>query len=94
MYLQYLCFMGTFFSILFNTRLYCFAGCLGTIVWTNAVLGVSYACVLYFCICTCSAQMSMFHLEKRSRNKLIVITIIIIIIIIILLLLLLLLYPA
>ena len=41
------------------------------IVWTHAVLGVLYACVLYFCICTCSVQLSMFHMERRSRNTLI-----------------------
>ena len=40
------------------------------IVWTPAVWGVLYACVLYFCICTCSAQSSMFHMEKRARNTL------------------------
>ena len=38
------------------------------IVSTHAVLGVSYACVLYFCICSCSGQLSMFHMERRSRN--------------------------
>ena len=47
------------------------------IVWTPAVLGVLYACVLYFCICTCSAQLSMFHMERHSRNTLIIIIIII-----------------
>ena len=41
------------------------------IVWTHAVLGVLYACVVNFCICTCSAQLSMFHMERRSRNTLI-----------------------
>ena len=45
-------------------------------VWTHAILGVLYACVLYFCICTCSAQLSMFHVEGHSRNMLFVITII------------------
>ena len=45
------------------------------IVWTPAVLGVLYACVLYFCICTCSAQLSMFHMERRSRNMFIIIII-------------------
>ena len=47
------------------------------IVWTPAVLGVLYACVLYFCICTCSVQLSMFHMERCSRNTLIIIIIII-----------------
>ena len=47
------------------------------IVWTHAVLGVLYACVLYFCICTCSAQLSMFHMERCSRNTVIIIIIII-----------------
>ena len=42
--------------------------------WTNAVLGVLYACVLYFCISTCSAQLIMFHMEKCSTNTLIIIT--------------------
>ena len=51
------------------------------IVWSHAVLGVSYACVTYFCICTCSAQLSMFHMERRPRNTLIIIIIIIIIIV-------------
>ena len=41
------------------------------IVWTSAVLGVLYACVLCFCICTCSTQ-NMFHMERRSRNTLII----------------------
>ena len=35
--IRYLGFMGTFFR--------CFVGCLSIIVWTPAVLGVSYACV-------------------------------------------------
>ena len=52
-------------------------------VWTHAVLGVLYACVLYFCICTSSAQLSMFHMERRSRNTIVIIIVIIIIIIII-----------
>ena len=43
---------------------------------THAVLGVLYACVLYFCICTCSAQLSMFHMERCLRNMIIVIIII------------------
>ena len=47
------------------------------IVWTPAVLGVLYVCVLNFCICTCSAQLSVFHMERRSRNTLIIIIIII-----------------
>ena len=29
------------------TQLYCLVGCLSMIVWTHAVLGVFYACVLY-----------------------------------------------
>ena len=62
--------MGTFFS-------YCLVGCLSMIVWTPAVLGVLYACVLYFCICTYSAQLSMFHMEKCTRNRLIIIIVII-----------------
>ena len=47
------------------------------IVGTHAVLGVSFAYVLYFSICTCSAQLSMFHMERHSRNTLIMILIII-----------------
>ena len=42
-----------------------------------AVLGVLYACVLYFCVYTCSAQLSMFHMERRYRNTIITIIIII-----------------
>ena len=64
-------YLGVFF-------LNCLVGCLSLIVWTPAVLGVLYVCVLYCCICTCSAQLSMFHMEKRSRNMLIIIIIIII----------------
>ena len=45
-------------------------------VYTPTVLGVLYACVLYFCICTCSAQLSMFHMERRSRNTLVIIIVI------------------
>ena len=56
----------------------CLVGCFSMIVWTPAVLGVFYVCILYFCICTCSAQLSMFHMERRSRNTLIIIIIIII----------------
>ena len=74
--IRYLGFMGTFF----NTHLYCLIGCLSMIVWTNAVLGVVDACVLYFCICTCSAQLSMFHMKGRSRNALIIIIIIVVVI--------------
>ena len=51
------------------------------IVWTNAVLSVLCAYVLYFCICTCSAQLSMFHMNRHSRNTTINSIIIIIIII-------------
>ena len=40
----------------------------------HGLLGVLYACVLYFCICTCSAQLSMFHMERRSRNTITTIT--------------------
>ena len=67
----YLGFYGYFWGF-FN----CLVGCLSTIVWTPAILGVLYACVLYFCICTCSAQLSMLHMEKHSRNTLIIIIII------------------
>ena len=51
--------------------------CLSMIVWTHAVLGVLYACVLHFCICTCLAQLRKFHMKRHSRNTLIVIIIII-----------------
>ena len=60
-------FYGYFFFFYF------LVGCLSMIVWTPAVLGVLYACVLYFYICTCSAQLSTFHMERRSRNTLITI---------------------
>ena len=42
-------------------------------VWTHAVVGVLYACVLHFYICTFSAQFGTFHMERRSGNTLIVI---------------------
>ena len=51
---------------------YRLVGCLSRIVWTPAVLGVSHACVLYFCMCTCSPQLIMFHVESRSRNTFII----------------------
>ena len=54
----------------------CLVGCFSMIIWTPTVLGVLYACVVYFCICTCSTQLSMFHMERRSRNTLIIIIII------------------
>ena len=47
------------------------------IVWTHAVLGVSFAYVLYFSMCTCAAHLSMFHMERHSRYMLIIILIII-----------------
>ena len=46
-------FIGTFFSCSF----YCSVGNLSMIVWTPAVWGVLYACVLHLCIFTCSAQL-------------------------------------
>ena len=66
-----------FFVFFSFTLIYCLVGCLSIIVWTPAVLGVFYACVLYFCICTCSTQLSMFHMERHSKNTLIIIMIII-----------------
>ena len=36
-------------------------------------LGVSYPCVLHFCICICSAQLSVFHMERRFKNTIIII---------------------
>ena len=66
-------FYGYFFFLLFFAHLYCLVGCLSMIAWTNAVLGVLYACVSYFCVCTCSALLSMFHMERCSRNTLIII---------------------
>ena len=62
-------FYRNFFCYIY-THLYCLVRCLSMIVWTHAVLGVLYVCVLYFCICTCSAQLSMFPLERCSRNML------------------------
>ena len=44
MLIQYLGFMGTFFSN-------CLVGHLSMIVWTPAVLGVLYACVLCVSVC-------------------------------------------
>ena len=64
-----------FFLSFLNTHLYSLVGCLSMI--GHMLLGVLYACVLYFSICTCSAQLSMFHMERRSRNTLIIIIIII-----------------
>ena len=58
--IRYLGFIGIFFF--FN----CLVGFLSMIVSKPAVLGVLYACVLYFRICTYSAQLSMFHMERRS----------------------------
>ena len=53
---------GRFFFFLVHH--YCLVGCLSMIVWTHAVLGVLYACVLYF---------SYFHLfsaiEHVSHGK-------------------------
>ena len=65
-------------SFFFFTHLYCCVGCLSIFVWTHGLVGVLYACVLYFCICAFSVQLSMFHMERRSRN--IVVGVIIIII--------------
>ena len=62
-------------NFFFNTYLYCLVGCLSMIVWTPAVLGVIYACVMYFCICTCSAQLSRFYMERPCRNIFIIIII-------------------
>ena len=56
--IRYLGFMGTFLKFFFYLN--CLVGCLSLIVWTAAILGVLYACVLYICICTCSGQLSMF----------------------------------
>ena len=69
----FLCFLCVFFF-------YYLVGCLSMIVWTPAVSGVLYACVLYFLICTCPAQLSMFHMKRHSRNTLIIVIITIIII--------------
>ena len=66
-----------FYGYFFLTHIYCLVGCLSMIVWTHAVLGVFYACVLHFCICTCSVQLSMFHMGRRPRNALIIVMIII-----------------
>ena len=85
--------MGASFFF-FYAHHYCLVECLSMIVWTHAVLGVLYACVLYFCICTCSAQfflLSMSHMERCPRNTLIIIIIIIIVFIIVVVVLLLLL---
>ena len=68
--IRYLGLWVFFLFFFFFTHLYCLVGCLSMIVWTYAVLGVLYACVLHFCICTCSVHLSMFHMERRSRNTL------------------------
>ena len=52
------------FFLFLVTDLYCLDGCLSTI---DAVLGVLYACALYFCICTCSVQLSMCHMEGALK---------------------------
>ena len=46
--------------------------------FAHALLGVFYACVLYFCVCACSLQLCMFHMKRPSRNMFIVIMIIIV----------------
>ena len=41
--------------LLKKTHLYCLVGCLSTIVWTHAVLGVLYMhvfCILVFALCS------------------------------------------
>ena len=53
-----------------KTDLFCLVGCWGMVVW-NHVLGVFYACVIYFCICTSSAQLSIFHVENHCRYAII-----------------------
>ena len=63
---------GVLRVLFFFTPLHYLVGCLSMIIWTHAVLGVLYACVLYFCTCTCSPQLSTFHMERRSRNTLII----------------------
>ena len=74
--------LHTFFGLFYEyvdffpsllTRLHCLVGCLSIIVWTHDVLGVLYACVLYFCISTCSEQSSMCHMERQSRSTIIII---------------------
>ena len=74
--------MGTFFFFV-NTHLHYLVGCLSMIVWTHAILGVFYACVLYFCICPCSTQLSVFHIKRHSRNMLIVIIIIVVVVVVV-----------
>ena len=39
-----------YFFFFFFFFFYCLVGCLSMIVWTPALLGVLYACGLYFCI--------------------------------------------
>ena len=74
----------------FLTHLYCLVGSLSLIVWTHAVSGVLYACVLYFYICTCLGQLGMFHMERHSRNTIVVIVVAVVVVVVIVLLLLLL----
>ena len=74
---DYLCIQSYDFCVFgirnffFQNQLYCLVGCLSMIVLTHAILGVIYACVLYFCICTHSAQLGLFHMERRSGNTII-----------------------
>ena len=63
------CMVGAFFVYVdtvyrfYGYSFLCLVGCFSMIIWIPAVLSVSYACVLYYCICTCSAQLSMFHIK-------------------------------
>ena len=49
----------------FLKHLYCLVGCLSMIiVWTNAVVGVLYACVFCFCFSACTVA-----IENVSHRK-------------------------
>ena len=65
----------------FPPYLCCLIGCLNMIAWPHAVLGVLYACVLYFCICTCSVQLNMSHMERRSGITIIIIIVVVVVLV-------------
>ena len=69
--------MGSFlfFVWLFCKPLHSTVGCLSVLVWTHAVLGVLYSCILYFGICIVHLFSTVEHVShgRRSRNAIIVI---------------------
>ena len=61
----------------FYTSLYCLVGCLSMIVWTHAVWGVLYACVLCFCIALVQCNSACFTWKRALEIPFIIIIIII-----------------